>query len=103
MRAISAEHGLADAAVGCIAAGCDAFLLCGPDAARQVEALEGVIRAVEQEQLPLTRVEDALARHRRTKERFLGGRVPRPDVRALREVLGRGEHRAVAEEMARFA
>ncbi len=103
MKAISAQHGIADAAVGCIGAGCDAFLVCGPDPARQVEALEGIIRAVEQEQLPLKRVEDALARHRRVKERFLGGRATGPDPRMLRDVLGRGEHRAVAEEMARFA
>lgn len=103
MKAISAHYGLADAAIGCIAAGCDAFLLCGQDPATQVEALEGVIRAVEQERLPLKRVEDALARHRRVKERFLAGRHARPDARALRDVLGRGEHRAVAEEMARFA
>ena len=103
MRAISAQHGLGDAAVGSIAAGCDAFLLCGPDPGKQIEALEAIIRAVEEERLPLKRVEDALLRHRRVKERFLAGEPRRPDARALSQVLGRSEHRAVAEEMARFA
>ena len=39
-------------------------------------ALEAVIHAVEDGTLPLKRVEDALARHRRVKERFLA--PPRP-------------------------
>lgn len=103
MKAISARYGPGEAAVRAVAAGCDAFLVCGPDAGTHVAALEGVIHAVESEQLPLKRVEDALARHRRVKERFLSAE-PRPlDERRLSEVLGRGEHRALAEEMARFA
>jgi beta-N-acetylhexosaminidase len=103
MKAISGRYAPGEAAPLAIAAGCDAFLVCGPDSQKHVEALEGVIHAVESEQLPLTRVEDALARHRRVKERFLVGEPPRFDERRLAEVLGRGDHRAVAEEMARFA
>lgn len=103
MRAISERYTPGEAGAGAIAAGCDAFLVCGPDPARHVDAIEGVIRAVETEQLPVKRVEDALARHRRVKERFLSGQPPRLDPAMLRDLLGRGEHRAVAEEMARFA
>lgn len=103
MKAIAQRYGAADAAVRAIAAGCDAFLVCGPDAETQVRALEGVIRAVESEELPLTRVEDALARQRRVKERFLPAVPASLEERRLRDVLGRGEHRALAEEMARFA
>jgi beta-N-acetylhexosaminidase len=104
MKAISAQYAPGDAAARAIAAGCDAFLVCGPNPEVHVQALEGIIRAVESEELPLKRVEDALARHRRVKERFLAaGRTPPTDERRLSEVLGRGEHRAVAEEMARFA
>lgn len=103
MKAIAGRYSPGEAAALAIAAGCDAFLVCGPNPETHVQALEGVIRAVEVEQLPLARVEDALARHRRVKERFLAGE-PKPfDERRLADVIGRGEHLAVAEEMARFA
>jgi len=59
---------------------------------------------VEQGTLPLKRVEDALARHRRAKERFLAPARPRPLAgAALRAALGGDEHQAIAAEMARFA
>ena len=63
-----------------------------------------MIRAVEQERLSYARVEDALKRQQRAKERFLGAAmVSRPATgKALRQILGRDEHRAVADEMARF-
>lgn len=104
MKAISGRYGLAQATVGAIAAGCDAVLMCGTSQEAQGLALEAVIHAVEDGSLPLRRVEDALARHRRVKERFLGLRRPAPlSGKALQAVLGRDEHQAVAEEMARFA
>jgi beta-glucosidase-like glycosyl hydrolase len=90
--------------VAAIAAGCDAVLLCGTDHHVQASALEAVIHAVESEQLPLKRVEDALARQRRAKERFLAPPRPLPLTgTALRNLLGRDEHQAVAAEMARYA
>lgn len=101
MKAVSARYTPAEAAVGALAAGCDAVLICGGSQEPQVAALEAVIRAVEQETLPLTRVEDAMARHRRVKERFLAGRKG-PAPKPLPDVIGRGEHQAIAEEMARF-
>jgi beta-N-acetylhexosaminidase len=103
MKAISDRYSAADAAAGALAAGCDGFLACGPDVDRHVQSLEGVIRAAEAEQIPWKRVEDALARQRRVKERFLASRRIASDRGRLRDVLGRGEHRAIAEEMARFA
>jgi beta-N-acetylhexosaminidase len=103
MKAISARFGAGQAAVRAIAAGCDAFLLCGSDAGQHVAALEAVIQAVEAEHLPLRRVEDALARHRRVKERFLAAEPPALDPRHLSAVVGRGEHQALAAAMARFA
>lgn len=104
MKAISARHTTAEATVLAIAAGCDAVLMCGDSQEPQFAALEAVIHAVEDGELPLRRVEDALARHRRTKERFLAPPRPKPlDARALRTLLGRDEHQAVAAEMARFA
>jgi beta-N-acetylhexosaminidase len=104
MRAIGSRYGIPEATVAAIGAGCDAVLMCGGTQAPQAAALEAVIRAVEQGALPPRRVEDALARHRRVKERFLAPRRPGPlEGRALRDLLGRDEHQAVAAEMARFA
>ena len=104
MKAISGRYGHSDATVRAIEAGCDAVLMCAPKPQEQFEALEAIIYAVEQGRLPFTRVENALARHRRVKERFLAGRRPKPATgTALRSILGRDEHQAVAAEMARFA
>ena len=104
MKAISARYTTAQATVRAIAAGVDVALMCGQSAEPQVEALEALIHAVEDGSIPLKRAEDALARHRRMKERFLAGKRPAPlDERALRTFLGRDEHQAVAAEMARFA
>ncbi|HEY7475451.1 MAG TPA: beta-N-acetylhexosaminidase [Vicinamibacterales bacterium] len=101
MKALSARYGIGDSAVGALAAGCDGLLIGNGGQEPQVAALEAVIHAVEQERLSIERVEDAMTRHRRAKERFLAGRREegRPQ---LAEVIGRGEHLAIAEEMARF-
>lgn len=104
MKAISAKYGTSDAVVAAIGAGCDAVLMCGTDHDVQAGAIEAVIHAVENGTLPLARVEDALARHRRVKERFLAPPRPLPLTgTALRNLLGRDEHQAVAAEMARYA
>jgi beta-N-acetylhexosaminidase len=101
MKALSARYSIGDSAVGALAAGCDALLIGNGGQEPQVTALEAVIHAVEEDRLSIKRVEDAMTRHRRVKERFLAGR--RDDARAaLADVIGRGEHLAIAEEMARF-
>jgi hypothetical protein len=48
-------------------------------------------------------VDDAFARHRRMKERFLAGRIPAVRRMPARAPLASDEHAAIAEEMARFA
>ena len=101
MKAISARHAVPDAGVQALAAGCDGLLICSGDVDLQAATLEAVIHAAEDGRLPIKRVEDALARHRRAKERFLAvpvaaGRTP------LRAILGCDEHRRVADEMSRF-
>jgi beta-N-acetylhexosaminidase len=104
MRAIGARYGIPEATVSAVAAGCDAVLMCGTSQEPQAAALEALIHAVEDGTLPLKRVEDALARHRHVKERFLAPVRPAPLTgSALRAALGRDEHQAVAAEMARFA
>ena len=53
--------------------------------------------------LPEKRVEDALARQRRLKERFLATpRATRQTTQAWRSIVGSGEHQAIAAEMAQF-
>ncbi len=102
MRAVAEGHTIEKAAVGAISAGCDAVLICGPSQEAQSRALEAVVHAVESENLPLGRVEDALARQRRQKERFLAPARVRPERRELNAVLGCDVHQAVAAEMAGF-
>jgi beta-N-acetylhexosaminidase len=104
MKAIAGRYGMGEATVAAIAAGCDAVLMCGESQDVQAAALEAVIRAVEGGTLPRKRVDDAIATHRNVKERFLSGRRPPQPLAgdALKAVLGRDEHQAVADEMARF-
>jgi beta-N-acetylhexosaminidase len=103
MGAIARRYTAVEAAVAAVGAGCDGLLLCGPDPDRQVAALEALVHAVEQEQLPARDVEDAIARHRRMKERFLfaGGAGTRGGPRDRRFAIGREEHQLVAAEMSR--
>jgi beta-N-acetylhexosaminidase len=110
----------AQAFVAAIAAGCDTGLLCSTDYGAHVEALEALVRAVEREEVPLKRIEDALARNRRAKERFAGLRplpapggdpLPAPlsadwrppDPERLRRIVGCDEHRRVADAMREYA
>ncbi len=104
MKAIANAYTAPDAAVLSVAAGCDAMLICSGDVEKKVAALEGLVYAVEQEKLRLSRVENALKRLQRAKERFLTAAVPArpPAARTLRQVLGSDEHRSIADEMARF-
>jgi len=104
MKAVAAEYAVPQSAVMAIDAGCDGVLICSGDHAAQVAALEALIHAVEAETLPLARVDDALKRQQRTRERFMTtGMTERPLTgRALRSALGRDEHRAIADEMMQF-
>lgn len=104
MKALANDYPVPEAAVLAIQAGCDGILICSGDHDTQGAALEALIHAVEDERLPLLRVEDALRRQLRAKERFLTARASRPQTpNALRQAIGRDEHRAIAEQMARFA
>ena len=104
MKAVAARYSMGEIAVQALAAGCDGLLSCGTDLNRHVEALEAIIYAVEQDRLPLARVEEAIARHQRAKERFMAGPAPRPlEAQALRHLVGRLEHQAVSLDLRRFA
>ena len=108
MQALAATHPVPDAAIEAIAAGCDGVLVCRAQAQErsrdvevQADVLEALVHAVEDGRIPYTRLEDALMRHRRAKERFLAAPVAagRPP---LGQVVGCDEHARIAEEMARY-
>ena len=96
MKAVSATIPLPEASVGALAAGCDAVLLCNSTIDEQVDAIEAIIRAAESGQLSTKRLDDALARQKRVKERFLAAAARRPGGL---DVVGSEAHRAVAQEM----
>jgi beta-N-acetylhexosaminidase len=104
MKAIAGRYAVPAAAVLAVEAGCDGVLICSGDHDTQAAAVEALVHAVEEDRLRVTRVEDALKRQRGAKERFLATPVAaRPlSGRALRAAVGRDEHRAIADEMARF-
>jgi beta-N-acetylhexosaminidase len=104
MKAIAATYAVPEAAVLAIEAGCDGVLICSGDHQTQAAGLESIVHAIESERLSITAVENALKRHQRAKERFLGGPVAAAlaSARALRQAIGTDEHQAIAHEMARF-
>lgn len=104
MKAVSARHQVEHAAVRAIAAGCDIVLACGTDHDQHARVVEAIIHAAEQEELPVSLLDAARARHRRAKERFLAGPAPRPlSASMLAQVLATPEHAAIADSMAAFA
>jgi beta-N-acetylhexosaminidase len=106
MKAIADTYRPGEAAIAAIAAGCDSLLMCGSgnavDVSLQVEVLESLIHAVEDETLSIARLEDALERNRLAKLRFLRDWRP-PSAKQLRQVIGCESHRLVAEQMSAFA
>src|SRR5262249_43919388 len=104
MKAIANEYAVPSAAVMAIESGCDGMLICSGDHEAQAAALEAIIHAVEDGRIRSAAIDDARARQRRAKERFLASTVAaRPLAgRALRALIGRDEHRAIADEMTQF-
>ena len=114
MEALARTHTAPEAAVRAVAAGCDGVLVCRArvqDRSRDVEALsavlEALVHAVEDGRIPYKRLEDALRRQRRAKERFLVETTRAQPVSShlrsqLSAVIGCDEHRRVADEMARY-
>ncbi len=120
MKGIAARLSREQAFVAAIAAGCDVGLSCGTDCAGHAAALEALIHAVEREEVPWKRVEDAIARQRRAKERMasiteieapfgpplpspLGPGWRPPDPARLAALAGCDEHQQVADRMRQYA
>jgi beta-glucosidase-like glycosyl hydrolase len=102
MTAIAKIYRVPHAAVEAIAAGCDGVLVCSGDVEAQAATLEALIHAVETEKIPFKRLEDALTRHRRAKERFLTAPVTTQKPGRIRQVLGCDAHLRIVDEMARY-
>src|SRR5688572_6154973 len=93
MKAIAATYHVPDAAVQAVRAGCDGLLVCSGQPEVQSAVLEALVHAVEQDIVPLKRLEDAMARQRRAKERLLGVPATVATARTLRQTLGSDAHR----------
>ena len=102
MKAIARDYSVPDAAVQAVTAGCDGLLVCSGDVGVQAETLEALVHAEEDRRIPFTRLDDALTRQRRAKERFLTALVAPGRPKILRQVLGCDAHQRVADEMSRF-
>ena len=97
MKAVADRWTPDRAAVMAMQAGCDIVPVCLTHDA-QVTAMEGAVRAAETGELPFRGMDDALARVRRLKERYL---LPYrdPDPRQARQAAGSPEFVALAQEI----
>jgi beta-N-acetylhexosaminidase len=102
MKAIAKTYTVPDSAVQAIAAGCDGLLICSGSVDVQAATLETLVHAVEEESIPFKRLEDALTRLRRAKERFLATPVASHKAVRIRQVLGCDAHQRIVDEMARY-
>jgi len=95
MRALADRWGFAEATVLSIQAGADLVLALGPFS-QQLEALRGLVDAVQQGRLPEARLDESLRRLADLRRRFQGRPSPHPtwDVAShqseMREIASRG-------------
>jgi beta-N-acetylhexosaminidase len=101
MKAIAKTYDAPEAAVQAVVAGCDSVLVCSGDAQAQAATLEALVYAVEGNRIPFARLDDALARVRRAKERFLTAPIAARGRGRSADVLGCDRHRRIVDEMAR--
>jgi beta-N-acetylhexosaminidase len=97
MKGVAKQWRPAQVAVMAVTAGCDLLCFCR-DHDAQVEAIEGLVRAVEAGEVPFRETEAAEGRIRALKERFLAG-YRDPDPREARLAAGRPAHLALAESL----
>jgi beta-N-acetylhexosaminidase len=101
MKAVARHWAPGPSAVLAARAGCDLLPVCATHA-MQVEAVEALVRAVESGEISWKSMDDAYARLRRLKERFV---LPwsDPDPRAARAAAGAPERVALARSIAERA
>lgn len=93
-----------DAAVQALRAGCDVIVQGSGNVDRLAATLEHIVKAAERDDLPVSRLEDALRRHEAMKAAFLShaARRRRPTPPALAAVLATGDDARVAARMQEF-
>jgi beta-N-acetylhexosaminidase len=101
MKAVAKRWRPGESAVRAARAGCDILPVCR-DHDAQVEAAEGLIRAVEAGTITFREMEASEGRLERLAALVLSGYTD-PDPREARLAAGRDEHRALADEIARAA
>ena len=98
MKAVAARWSYGESATLSAQAGCDMILVC-KEVDAQVEAMEGLIRAMEGGPVTSTDRDDAARRIRRLKEKYVLPYTD-PDPKRARQIAGAGEHQALALEIA---
>jgi beta-N-acetylhexosaminidase len=98
MKAVAERWPARVAAVLAAQAGCDVLLVCR-DHDAQVEAIEGLVRAVETEEIAWKAMDKACDRVRQLKARFLLPYAD-PEPKVARLAAGVGEGSALARELA---
>ena len=98
MQGVAKHWTPAQLSVMAAGAGCDLLCFCRSHEA-QVEGCEGLIRAIEADEIPFRKTEASEKRVRSLKERFLLG-YRDPDPKQARLAAGRGDHRALAQLIA---
>jgi beta-glucosidase-like glycosyl hydrolase len=101
MKAVAKHWTPSQVSVLAARAGCDLLCFCRNHDA-QVEGIEGLIRALEADEVSFKESEAAEKRLRVLKDRFLLG-YRDPDPKQARLAAGSIEHRVLAEEIARHS
>lgn len=97
MNAVSNHMSMGEAGVRALRAGADILLICHRQD-RQTEAIESVVRAVENGELSMARIDQSLARLHRLRERSLAS--PSPGGATSPEALvGMAKHRQVLDRI----
>ncbi|MEM9489275.1 MAG: beta-N-acetylhexosaminidase [Myxococcota bacterium] len=101
MAAIAEHHGMGEAAVRAVLAGCDVLLSCQGHVERQREVFEALVRAAESRSEVRARIAQSAARIRAAKQRHSAGWAgrDRPEL----ALCGNPAHRQLAEKLARAA
>lgn len=98
MKAVAARFPAAELGRRAVQAGCDLLLVCR-DHDMQADLLEGVVRAVEAQEIRWKRLEDAEARVRRLKQTYVEPYAA-PDPRAARRAAGGAQALDLAQRIA---
>ncbi len=97
MHAIVDHHGIEEAAVRAVLAGCDVLLIC-QDRARQVAAMEALEAAIKDGTITAARLDVSVARVTRVKQRFVLPYKP-STVSDARLIVGCRTHKALLSSL----